>query len=192
MSSVSEIVEDVAEVVDMPHDSVAAYARALINEGMLPKSKGRAVAQTETVHIVRLFFAVVLEPKVKDVAECIKQYGALRVSGGDDGKTLEAVLVEIFEEIQKLDGSKFCKMLANCEINFVKNWPYVEIAVNSDPEDEQSNRVVFMQFSESNYTSVLWQGYIKRTTTLSGRALLMCGSSKGRDYSFASNLSNTL
>lgn len=185
MASVSELVEDVAEVMQEPVETVNAYARALIDAGLLPKSRGRAIAQVTRLHIVSLFAAVCLEPKIKDAAETVEKYLSLRLAGVPEGApkhisfSAGEYLTSLFEVIHthpKGEDSKAARKTAiNVNISFVRNWP--EIEIQSGGEDGGATLFRFKAGNPSH-----WEDQVKRVTIMNGRAVLLLGFGKGRDY----------
>jgi hypothetical protein len=185
MASVSELVEDVAEVMKEPVETVNAYARALIDAGLLPKSRGRAIAQVTRLHIVTLFSAVCLEPKIKDAAETVEKYLSLRLAGVPEGApkhisfSAGEYLTAVFEVIHTRpngeDNKAARKKAINTNILFVRNWP--EIEIQSGGED---GGATLFRFKDGNPSH--WEDQVKRVTILNGRAALLLGFGKGRDY----------
>lgn len=185
MASVSELVEDVAEVMQEPVETVNAYARALIDAGLLPKSRGRAIAQVTVREIVVLFTAVCLEPKIKEAAETVEKYLAMKLAGVPDGApthisfTAGEYLMGLFASIQTQPQADevigLRKKAIDTEIVFVRNWSEIEVKSGG-----QEGGDTIVRFKSGSH--LFWDGYVKRATVLHGRAVLMLGFGKGRDY----------
>ncbi|MGV0820815.1 hypothetical protein [Martelella sp. AMO21009] len=77
MASVSQMVEAISTVTMVEQKTVNAYARALIDAGTLPISKGRAIAHVNGRHVASLLLAVALKPVIRTSAEMVSIYGRL-------------------------------------------------------------------------------------------------------------------
>lgn len=180
MATVGQLVEDIADVFKEKPEKVNAYARALIDSGDLPKSKGRAVAQVDYQHIVKLFLAVILSPKIKNTADNVGSYYHMRGAGvmpsfpasvqSRAGEQLCNFVRVIFNP--ESDEGEFRKELIASKIIFTLNWLEIEF--------DFSNADV-MRFKEGGNPQG-WDGYFKRSVILSGSAFSMLGFAKGRDY----------
>jgi len=69
VATVSELVDEVAAMTGEPRSRVNQLARNLIENGWLPKSSGRAIAQIEAKHVLPLFAAVAFAAKNSDAAK---------------------------------------------------------------------------------------------------------------------------
>jgi len=186
MASVSQLVEDVANIMNEPRETVNAYARALLDAGILPKSAGRAIAQVRLIDIVALFTAVCLQPKIKDVAQAVEKYLNMKMQGVNDaapdhlkfsaGQYLCSFVEILFERPDDSEGREGRNKLKLQEIVFVQSWPEIMV------KDKDG---VIVRFSTKS--APYWQGYHQRTTVLSGQAFIMLGYSTGRDYVEAVN-----
>lgn len=180
MATVAQLIEDVSDVMAEKPETVNAYARALIDSGDLPKSRGRAIAHVEVEHIVKLFLAVILAPKVKDTAEAVRAYFHMRRPG---------VQPDFPASLQERAGEQLCdfvqvilcpedgeedlrKRVIKSTICFVLNWPEIEFDFGGGD---------LMRFKGSG-SPLFWEGYHKRCVIVSGRAFLMLGLTKGRNY----------
>ena len=182
MASVAELVEDVAKIMGERVETVNAYARALIDAGELPKSRGRAIAQVTTKDIAVLFTAVALEPKIKDVSQVVSDYLSMGLAGVPIGAPdsisftaldwIKGILEEIYSDPQTDEDKAARKLRVDQEIVFVSNWPEIEVR-----EADQSTIVRFKRGS-----ALFWNGYHKRTTVLSCRAFLLLGFDNNRSY----------
>lgn len=74
MASVSQLVEAVSTVTMTERKTVNAYARALIDAGVLPKSRGRAIAHVNGEHVAKLVLAIALKSTIADAAEMVDMY----------------------------------------------------------------------------------------------------------------------
>lgn len=184
MASVSELVEDVAEIMSERVETVNAYARALIDAGMLPKSRGRAVAQVEIEHIVKLFLAVAISPKIKDAPEEVQKYFSMRRPGVTEDMPKRLVndvagiqlcdWVEIILTPAKDDdegAKKHRRKILDSRIDITLNWLEIEFHIDGE----------ILRFKQGQNASS-WDGYFKRQVTISGRAILMLGFGKNRGY----------
>ena len=180
MPSVSELVEDVAEAMDEPIGTVSAYARALIDAGELPKSRGRAVAQVSYRDIATQFTAVTLEPKVKDTATVVAKYLSLPnnidfisdpkpqrpFSAGD---WLESFIVTSLHKRRNPRHSEWWEMSLE-EIIFVKCRPEMRV------RGHRGN----IRYQFSNHFRGLVP--ILRTSSIYGLSFQRLGSKSGRYY----------
>ncbi len=175
MASVAELIEDVSRVMNERPETVNAYARALIDSGDLPKSRGRAIAQVEIKHIVKLFLAVAISPKIKDTAAEVEKYFNMRRPGvdaahpvslqGRAGKELCDLVEVIFSDPNSDDEKEFRRECADARVDLTLNWLEIEIHIRGG----------ILRFKEGG-SPRHWEGYIKRSVSLSGRAFLMLGS----------------
>lgn len=62
---------------NIPEPTVKAYARQLMDDGVLPKSSGRRIPTLTPVQFVRLIFAVMCAPKISDAKGACEAYFAL-------------------------------------------------------------------------------------------------------------------
>ncbi len=179
MFAVSELITDVADVMEVPRETVNAYARALIDAALLPKSRGRAVAIAEPVHIIRLFMAVALAPKIRETAEVVERYGALKAGGIPDdwpisSSDLESFLVDIWTVVMTNDDEAARPVYREANIEFVENWDEVTVRF---PEIDK-----VVRFTASNDHGTHWHGFFKRSGLLHARAFVMLGDKAYRDY----------
>ncbi|PTQ72729.1 hypothetical protein [Celeribacter persicus] len=135
MASVSELVDGLSKALGEPRDKANKYARALIDADLLPKSSGRAVAQVEIVHFVRLLTAMALQPKIKDTGERVAEYLNLPMAATSHktgerinrDMTCEDMLVKVFcAALTRSPGE-----LTQASIHFVVNFPLVEVTMPS-------------------------------------------------------------
>lgn len=183
MASVSELVEDVAVVMNERRETVTAYARALIDGGILPKSRGRAVAQVNDTHIVALFCAVAIAPKIKDTADVVERYLSMRGAGvpecapdsikGTAGQYLETLLGIIWGAVDKSDEDavELRRAAWDAKITFVLNWEEIEIHIPG---------VDHKIFKFDGGKPQSWETFHKRATILSARAFTQLGFGSGR------------
>lgn len=135
MASVTQLVDGISKALGEPRDKANKYARALIDAGLLPKSSGRAVAQVELEHFVRLLTAIALQPKIKDVGAKVTEYLDLPMAATSHktGQRInrdmncEELLVMVFGAALKGSPEK----LSQSSIQFVINFPLVEIVMPS-------------------------------------------------------------
>ncbi|WP_428927864.1 hypothetical protein [Marinibacterium sp. SX1] len=183
MTTVAELVADVAEIMKERPETVNAYARALIDAGDLPKSRGRAIAHVEIEHIVKLVLAVAMTPRIKDASSEVRKYFDMRRPGvtpsfpeklqgraGDELCDLVRTILSYDEDASE-DEKDFRHQCLDATITITLNWPEIEIHIR--------NGIIRFKEGGSPHT---WDGYIKRTVTISGRAFGMLGVGNGRDY----------
>lgn len=134
MASVSALVDGISKALGEPRDKANTYARALIDAGLLPKSSGRAVAQVDVVHFVRLLTAIALQPKIKDTGKRVSEYLDLPMAAtSSEGRrtnrdmNCEEMLVMVFGAALK----GLPKNLSQASIQFVVNFPLVEVVMPS-------------------------------------------------------------
>ncbi|MBW6506735.1 MAG: hypothetical protein K0B00_08310 [Rhodobacteraceae bacterium] len=183
MASVAQLVEDIADVMKEQPETVNAYARALIDSGDLPKSSGRAIAQVSTEHIVKLFTAVAVEPKIRETARVVNEYldmrfhmvppGAPESISITAGEWLTSLLETIFEKPEDERDAEEQKVAIDKQVTFVLNEPEIEVGNGSSVE------VRFMR-----RFSPFWAGYHKKSTVISCRAFLMLGADRGRGQDY--------
>ncbi|WP_226627928.1 hypothetical protein [Alloyangia pacifica] len=183
MATVAELVEDISEIMGVKPETVNAYARALIDSGDLPKSRGRAIAHVEVEHIVKLFLAVAIAPKIKNAAIEVHKYFEMSRAGypgglqSEDrviaGKEICAVVETIltYDENASDEEKEFRKQCILSQIAITLNWQEIEIHI-------REGILRFKDGGDPNY----WGGYVKRTVTISGQAFGMLGHANGRDY----------
>lgn len=182
MPSVSELVEDVAVLMGEQVETVNAYARALIDAGELPKSRGRAVAQVTHAHIVKLITAVALEPKIKDAAETISHYLSIDswyVPGRADpnfrssaGEWLEAMMANILVDAKTEDDKTNWWRVIVQQIAFETSSPEFTVS--------RPSRGMVIWFKKPDLkTPKTW---CKRVVVVSCLGIFFLGSKSGRSY----------
>jgi len=186
MTTVSDLVSDVAEVTREPRETVNAYARALIEGGLLPKSSGRAIAHVTPRHVARLFLAIALAPKIKDTADTVATYGAL-VAGGIpesapasiERTTAEDWLCGMLCAIkQDNDDAADRAQHRDTEVEIILNWP--EIIVTAPEAGDYGE---FCQhFTAPGSPATLWRGHVKRSYTIHGRTFAVLGGEMAGKY----------
>ena len=177
MASVSELVEDVAEIMNERPETVNAYARALIDSGDLPKSRGRAIAQVENEHVGKLILTVALAPKIKDASVVLSDYWNIPaapygpLANITSGMWITAMIGTICGKPESDEDRDARKQMLDQNIVVNESWTEIEIWRGSE-----------LTFRFQRNWSNFWQGYFKREIRLSCRAFLMLGFGKGRDY----------
>lgn len=132
MGPVSSLVEVVADVLGVRRETVSAYARALIDDGLLPKASGRRVPDVEAIHVARLLIGVALEPKIKSVAEYVRLYGELRSEAFPDKlKNAEEFIACLVEECANPAKSGDEK-IDDMRIEVVESWPEIVVYDKDD------------------------------------------------------------
>lgn len=107
MATVAELVEAVSVVTMVEKKTVNAYARALIDAGSLPISKGRAIAHVSPEHGTNLLLAVALQPVIKVSADMVRLYAGLIAETGEGEITAAECLANLFGAASAggIDGS---------------------------------------------------------------------------------------
>ena len=182
MPSVSELVEDVAVFMDERVETVNAYARALIDAGLLPKSRGRAVAQVTHADIVKLLTAVALQPKIKDAAETVYVYLSIDTwfvpvpaephFRSSAGEWLEAMLAKLLCDAKTQDEKNDWAKVIDQEISFVSNWP--EILISG------FEGAFVIRFRKGRLEP--WNTWCRRVVILSCGGIYSLGRKTGRSY----------
>ncbi len=183
MITVAQLVEDIAEVMKETPESVNAYARALIDSGDLPKSRGRAIAHVGIPDIVKLVMAVAMQPKIKDASETVAAYfdmmgpGVMKnfpesLTKRTAGSEICDLVEIIFSRTESDDDKSFRKELLDATITITLNWPEIELRFSGSK---------LIRFKTGGNPD-LWEGYHRRAVILSGRVFLMLGVGTGRNY----------
>jgi hypothetical protein len=177
MPTVAELAQDVSDVIIEPVEMVKAYARALIDAGDLPKSRGRAVAQVSYRDIVTLLTAVALEPKIKDASQTVAQFLSMDNRQGNRlqkrkwvtaGDWLEQFAAKVLN-FDRLDVPYF---LLVHEITFYRARP--QVIVNSGAETDE-----FLIFQNPDFPV---HCFLRRSATIFGSTFQYLGEQSGRSY----------
>ncbi|MCA0200356.1 MAG: hypothetical protein LCH56_05900 [Proteobacteria bacterium] len=173
MATVARLVEILAIFLGIAPKTVNVYARALLNAGLLPLSRGRRIEEVEPIHIVRLLLALALQPKVKDAAQVVDAHGKMRPGGitpamiKSNPRLAEAPTAEsaLAEALVMLTGSKRDEqsIMSESIIEIVSSWPEISI---SHPK-----LGVLYRFTAPGNTGDLWQAHIKQAATIHGGTL---------------------
>lgn len=170
MGPVSLLVDAVSDAFEVRRETVNAYARALIDEGLLPKARGRAVPDVEPVHIARLMIAVALAPKIKDAGETVRRYTALQLTGIPESMpdhlkpeklTAERALTDIVRPFT--DPVDTRPSVDDTRIELVESWP--EIAVYDKHEQ------LIARYSEPG-EGMFWRSHLRRAAKFGTHAIL--------------------
>lgn len=172
--SVSEAVAAVSDFLDEEYQTVNQYARQLINAGMLPKSRGRAIATVSTAQLMRLVLAVALRPKYAETAKLTRKYWGLKLDGVPESapSNLKQTVGGFLTSAANLLGADPAKLEAEArqlreneraaEIEVITSWPAV---IHRTPG---AGQIVFAAGGVHGH----WQGHVKRSVTISGLGLL--------------------
>ncbi|MDU8946108.1 hypothetical protein [Ovoidimarina sediminis] len=199
MITVAQLVEDVAEITGEPEKSVRNYARALIDGGLLPKSRGRAIAGVEFVHVLRLLAAVAIQPKLKESAEVVAQYMGLKREGVGDlpltddmpetfrikaTETVEEYICDWLEALfdAEPENAELREVAKSLQITFVMNWQ--EIAVSLEEDDKR----LIQRFRASGQLYGHWAKKIRRSTEIAAETFVWLGHNNNRDYRTGGNI----
>lgn len=74
MAAVSQLVKVLANVTGLPERTINVYARALLDAGMLPLTKGRAIAHVTPRHCANLITVVAARPTLKRAADFVAEF----------------------------------------------------------------------------------------------------------------------
>ncbi|WP_127088315.1 hypothetical protein [Aquabacter cavernae] len=96
MASVSQAVEAISVVTMTEEKTVNVYARALIDAGVLPKSRGRAIAHVRGEHVAKLLLAIALKPTIKEAAKVVEAYSELEAETNYGIVTAIEILSDLF------------------------------------------------------------------------------------------------
>ncbi|QCG97354.1 hypothetical protein E6C67_26640 [Azospirillum sp. TSA2s] len=110
MSSIMDAVNAIGEWTHVPPAKVKSIARKLIDDGVLPKSKGKRIAEISTPEFVKLLFACVASDTVADATQCAETYFSLPAneqwgmrpiaeSVGDHASQLGSFIVRVINDI---------------------------------------------------------------------------------------------
>ncbi len=77
MPTVAQLVDALALITGERRARVNMMARRLIDDGLMPKSSGRDVAQVDAASVVNLIFAVAFAEKAADAARTAREWGDL-------------------------------------------------------------------------------------------------------------------
>lgn len=145
MGSVSSLVEATAKAMSVEESTVSQYSRQLINAGLLPKSRGRAVAAVGPRDAIRLILAVGLDGRFNASASKVSGYTNLLHDGVPQvipqalEPGLRSYLSETVEDSlyysmmlviapdglvpEQLEGQR--RAHRNLRYEFILNWPQV-------------------------------------------------------------------
>lgn len=182
MYPVSKLVEDVADNMQTPRETVALYARALMDAGLLPKARGRAVPVVDVGDIVRLMLVCAIAPKIKDAPAIVAAYENLVEDGVPSShpdfpakRKLGAVLVEMFNALLTLSNEDRSKW-KDASVEFVTNWPEARIHMN---RGDDTRDVAFAPIGQPVRS---WNGYVRRVSEVHAKAIVFLGFNAGREY----------
>jgi len=151
MASVAHLVTIVSQVLRMRREDVNTYARALIDGGILPKSRGRAIAQVTPRDAVALMVAAAVAPKIKDTAETARALLELKAADGTvAGDLLEALF---------LGAGTFPDAGRFVHVDLVHDWPEVIVRANGR---------TLWHFHRNRTGN--WEGHLKRASSLGASA----------------------
>ena len=78
MPTVAQLVAALALITGGRQARVSMMARRLIDDGLMPKSSGRDIAQIDAVSVVNLIFAVAFAERAADAARTAREWGDLK------------------------------------------------------------------------------------------------------------------
>lgn len=137
MTSVSMMNEVVSDIMGVDRTIASQYSRQLLNSGLLPKSRGRAVASVTPKHVLRLIVAIGLGTKYHEAPDAVSKYLSLRHDGvppnaPDDLRvTVETRLLYSFmmviapQELTPEKEIKHRRAERNLRYEFLISWPQV-------------------------------------------------------------------
>ena len=110
--TVNKGISALSAAFNIPEPTVKAYARQLMDDGVLPKSSGRRIPTMTPDQFVRLIFAVMCAPKISDAKDACEAYFSLPLRYA---KERPEDAPEVAEAIRKATAGMFLtKVLADC------------------------------------------------------------------------------
>ncbi|MCI5044686.1 MAG: hypothetical protein MRY72_08310 [Aquisalinus sp.] len=106
MSSVTQMVQSVSDVFEMKRSFVQQVARKLLDDNLLPKSSGRAVAQVQPKDLANLILAVAVADRIVTAEDRLTTWSKISVNGKVSEPIFIEFLTDIIEDIietQKID-----------------------------------------------------------------------------------------
>lgn len=157
MATIPKLVTDISRVLEVPHKRVKTLARALIDDGAIRKSRGRANHHTTLIDMVRLVLAVALNPQSKDAVAVVSRYGQLARSDVPWARA-EKVLAALIRDMFQGDEQSRARCL-NSSIEICR--PSPAIAIKFDGETA-------LTLAEAGGPE---KGLLNHTATIAGLAL---------------------
>ena len=143
MASVREMSEVLAEVLGEPLPTVRLVTRALLDDGLLPRSQGKRIAQVTGRDIATLILGLYGAPVVREAAAAVRRYGDMTLDGieapASAPQKLKAAIahepkaLEALGDLIDAGGPQF--------VEIVQSWPEITITLAGDGE-EVSGRYV--------------------------------------------------
>lgn len=99
-TSITQATNIVADAVGVRVERVRQVARRLVEDGHLPKSAGRYIADIGGIDIIKLLLAAVADTRLPDVSGSMRALFDLRCA---TGRTLGHTLYELLATVQTLD-----------------------------------------------------------------------------------------
>ena len=99
-TSITQATNIVADAVGVRVERVRQVARRLVEDGHLPKSAGRYIADIGGIDIIKLLLAAVADTRLPDVSGSMRALFDLRCA---TGRTLGHALYELLATVQTLD-----------------------------------------------------------------------------------------
>lgn len=170
MTSVSMMNEVVSDIMGVDRTIASQYSRQLLNSGLLPKSRGRAVASVTPKHVLRLIVAIGLGTKYHEAPDAVSKYLSLRLDGMPPTApdymrgTVETRLLYSFMMViapqELIPEGLIAHRLAerNLRYEFLISWPQVFV---HDPESSPES------YKESGKLPGHLEGCFYRSFTLS-------------------------
>jgi len=93
MPTVAQLVDALTEMTGERRARVNMMARRLIDDGLMPKSSGRDIAQVDAESVVNLLFAVAFAEKGADAARTAREWGDLKLVHKDDFQSKAAMKI---------------------------------------------------------------------------------------------------
>lgn len=102
MQTIARTVEILSEVLNEPRSRVNAMARRLIDDGLLPKSSGRAIKKISAGQMLYIVAAVAMADTIDDASQTANHFAMISPKGLVCGSpTLYVVFGDILDETSK-------------------------------------------------------------------------------------------
>lgn len=163
MPTVKELIDIYADVTGEPRTRVNQLARRLIDDGLMPKSRGSDIKQVDSASALNLLFAVAFADRVADAPAIARQIAGLRLMD-DQNEDIITGLYEIFAipidstlgEVSEvlLDS----RVKAKCKIELARGADEIfqaTISITLAPEKAHEKFSFLKEFSDPRYKTAV-------------------------------------
>ncbi len=163
MPTVKELIDLYADVTGEPRTRVNQLARRLIDDGLMPKSRGSEIKQVDSASALNLLFAVAFADRVADAPAIARQIAGLRLMD-DQNEDIITGLYEIFAippdstlgevSVVLLDP----RVKAKCQIELVRGADEVfqaTISITLAPEKAHEKFSFLKEFSNPRHKTAV-------------------------------------